>query len=146
MSEKEQFDKLCKYIKKNILRYGDDRKFPKYLVLRLKGLNKGQFIANKNQNVNASYGYDVILMTFMYSAHEINSYLDKNKDKINGERHLINFIMSVVEKNINDVDKRLKEREFASERLVGLDNAQITASKGNYKRKTEDRRYRRDIK
>ena len=50
MTKKEikEWDELYQYIKKDILQYDDNKKLPKWFVLRLKGLNQGKFCANNN--------------------------------------------------------------------------------------------------
>ena len=44
--EKEDWDELYQYIKKDIFEY-TDQALPKYMILRLKGLVEGKFMANK---------------------------------------------------------------------------------------------------
>ena len=146
MTEKEQFDILCKYVKESILKYDDTMKLSKYLILRLKGLRQGKFIANKKQEAQASYGYDVILKTFKYSAYDINDYIARNSDRIKDEQHLVNLIMMFVEKNINTVVEKLKQKQIEEEKMEVADNSQINASKGGYVKKTDDKKFRKDLR
>ena len=43
-SEIKEWNELCEYVKRDILGYDKDIKFPKFLILRLKGLKEGKFI------------------------------------------------------------------------------------------------------
>lgn len=145
MSENEQFSALCNYVKESILKYNNTMRIPRYLVLRLKGLHEGKFIANNKQEATALYGYDVILKTFKYSAYDIHDYISKNGDKINDERHKINLIMTFVERNINTVVEKLKQKESREERIQNIDNSQLNAPKSNYVKKTDDKKFRKDL-
>lgn len=146
MTEKEQFDVLCKYVKENILKYDDTMKLPKYLILRLRGLRQGKFIANKKQESEASYGYDIILKTFKYISYDIRNYLTKNGDRIKDEQHLINLIMTFVEKDINNVVEKLRQKQIEEEKMENIDNSQINASKGKYIKKTDNKKFRKDLR
>lgn len=53
--EKSSWNELCDYVKREILEYDENMKFPKYLALKLQGLKKGEHIANKNIRASASY-------------------------------------------------------------------------------------------
>ena len=74
----EDWLKLCHYVKTEILGYDNSMKFPKFLALRLQGLSRGQFIANKNQTRNANYDFQVILKTFKKLKIKISN-LTQNK-------------------------------------------------------------------
>ena len=100
-SKSEDWIKLCHYVKTEILGYDNRMKFPRYLALRLQGLSKGQFIANKNHYINANYDYRIIIETFKKSKFKI-SKLTQNKTFKN-EFSRINYIMAIVENELNDV-------------------------------------------
>lgn len=97
----EDWLKLCHYVKAEILGYDNSMKFPRYLALRLQGLSRGQFIANKNQNITANYDFKIILETFKKLKIKILK-LTRNKTYKN-EFSKINYIMAIVENEINDV-------------------------------------------
>jgi len=46
--------------KREIMGYTDE-KLPKYMVLRLKGLERGNFLANKKHTPMANYDFKIIL-------------------------------------------------------------------------------------
>lgn len=112
---------LCEYVKKEILEYPDDMKFPKYLALRLRGLTSGQFIANKKQTPQASYDYKTILITFKICKSKILQYFIGNQTKFKDERHKINTIMLFIENEINDVTIRLKNVKHSEDKIVNLE-------------------------
>ena len=99
---------LCKYIHKEILRYDDTMKFPRLLALRLRGLEKGTFIANKYHKPLARYDYKTILITAKLCKNNIINYIDKHTSTIKSEQHRINIIMKFLESEINDVFLRIQ--------------------------------------
>ena len=113
-SEKSEWKELCSYVKLNILEYGNDMKFPSFLVLRLKGIKEGKFSCNKNLQQEADYDYKTILYTFKICKNKIVKYLHDNQTKIQDEEHKINLIMKIVEQEINDVYIRFKRSKRIS--------------------------------
>ena len=103
--EKQDFDKLYQYVKK-ILGYSDDMALPKFMVLRLKGLTEGKFMANKKTTSKASYDYYTIYLTFIYCKDKIQKALQTKS--FTNEQNKFNYIMAIVENNINDVVIKLK--------------------------------------
>lgn len=122
LTEKEKNDwmNLCNYIKYEILEYDKTLKFPQQLALRLKGLSAGQFIINKKVQIQAEYSYETILLTFKICKSKIKNYLHDNSAKIKDENHKINIIMLFVEKEINDVALRIKEKEKFQNKISSL--------------------------
>jgi hypothetical protein len=112
--EKQQREKrnkewieLCEYVKLEVLQYSPYLKFPKMLALRLKGLMSGTFMANKKQKPEASYTIEQLFMTFkVYKNNIINGLAQAN---IKDEKHRINYMMVIIEANINDVVMRMKQ-------------------------------------
>lgn len=127
---------LCDYVHKNILEYDDKMKFPKTLALRLKGLAKGQFIANNKAKPMAEYSFKDILLTFKMNKLDI-LIATANKDKFKDEKHLINYIMVIIESKINDVVKTRirieKENDRAKDVVV-----QEAENKAEYIIKTKE--------
>ena len=76
--EKRDWNELCVFVKKEILKYGDDTKFPRFLALRLKGLANGQYIVNNNQKLQGKYTFYEIKITFMYCKQDILYGFSKN--------------------------------------------------------------------
>lgn len=109
--EKKEFNELYEYVKKDILQYPNDVALPKYLVMRLKGLRDGKFIVNKKIKSKADYPYSVIMLTFKFCKSNILKAIETKNFK--NEQMKINYIMVIIENNINDIVLRLKDKEKA---------------------------------
>jgi len=131
-----EWNDLCEYVKKEILEYPNDMKFPKYLALRLRGLESGQFIANKKQTPQANYDYKTILITFKICKSKILQYFIGNQTKFKDERHKINTIMLFVENEINDVTIRLKNVKHSEDKIEKMKMENQTNEGSEYKSKT----------
>lgn len=138
--EQEEWDKLYKYVKEDILQY-KDKKMPRQMILRLKGLLEGKFMANGKSKAKGKYTYEQILLTFKLNKIAILSAIKKNNFK--NEQHMINYIMVIVENNINDVVNRIA-RVKRSEKSVDNIKTQFEKSKddnvkldNNYTKKTK---------
>lgn len=111
--EKMAWDELYTYVKKNIMGYDDNQALSSAMVLRLKGLLTNKFMENNNIQSTANYSYETILNTFKYSSIDIQRALRTNNFK--DESHKFNYILKIVEKNINTVYVRMKNVEKAKE-------------------------------
>lgn len=141
--EKIEFDELYNYVKKQILKYDDSQSLPKSIVLRLKGLKKGKYMENLSQKDNANYSYKIILYTFQICKPQIDSAL--NSVEFKNENHKINYIIKIVESNINDVYFRLKKVEEQKNRTKNLDTEFLTNNNGcAYTKKTKETRKKFD--
>lgn len=135
---KEEWDELCNYIKDEILQYSKGMKFPKQLALRLQGLAKGVFIANKNIKPQAVYPYDTILYTAKLCKQKLLNYFSQNERKINGESHKIALIMVFIERDINDVCERLRRKEKSQSVLETLQLDNQTGEQAEYQKRSQD--------
>lgn len=129
---------LCDYVKKEILLYDDNMKFPSYLALKLQGLKKGKHIANNKIKDAASYDDYTLLCTFKLCKGKILDYISKNESRIVDEKHRINLIIKMVEPEINDVYSRLLsiKRDNDSLKSKTFDNQFNSGAK--YTKKTEE--------
>lgn len=118
--ETSSWDELCEYVKKEILEYDDNMKFPRYLALKLQGLKKGEHIANNYQKPIAHYDDYTLLYAFKLCKKKIVTYLHNNEKKINDEQHKINLIIKMVEPEINDVYLRLQRAEKTKLRVKNI--------------------------
>lgn len=118
IEDKELWSELCQYVKKDVLGYDENIKIPKFLILRLKGLSNGTFMANKKQEALANYSFKEILLTFKLCKSQISSAMMGNK--FENEQHKINYIMIIVENNINDTVFKLKKAKTQSEKVENL--------------------------
>lgn len=140
--EKQEFDKLYQYVKK-VLGYSDDMVLPKFAVMRLKGLKDGKFFANNKVKSKANYDYNVIYFTFVYCKDKIQKAL-QTKNFAN-EQNKFNYIMAIVENNINDVVIRLKNAKKVEEKIkkVEIEDCGIKVDKTS---KGQDMPQKSDIK
>lgn len=116
--EKIAWDELYTYVKKNIMGYDDDQALSNAMVLRLKGLLTNKFMENNNIQSTANYSYETILNTFKYSYLDIQKALRTNNFK--DESHKFNYILKIVEKNINTVYVRMKNAQKAKEEAKNM--------------------------
>lgn len=130
---------LYEYVKKDILGYSQDMKLPKRFVLRLQGLHRGVFMANKNIPPQAEYSYKTILLTFKVKKLDILIGLKNNSATFKDENHKFNYIMSIIESSINDIVVKMKNNEKAQ--AAGLEvEIQEDGNKATYKKKTEEKK------
>lgn len=139
----EKWEELYEYIKNNILKYPKEMKLPKFLIMRLRGLNKGVFISNKYIESMGEYSYELILLTFKICKPKIDNAL-YNRSKFKNEQHMVNTIMLIVEKNINDVFIRMKRIEKAEEKKDNIVIAQN--SNAEYVKKTKKNKLEEKLK
>lgn len=111
--EKVAWENLYYYVKSNIMGYDDNQALSSTMVLRLKGLLTNKFIENNNIESTANYSYETILNTFKFSSLDIQKALRSNSFK--DESHKFNYILKIVEKNINTVYMKMKNIEKAKE-------------------------------
>lgn len=115
MSEKDKQDweSLYMYVKTKIMGYDENQALSSTMVLRLKGLLTNKFIENNNIQDGANYSYEVVLNTFKYSTLDIQKAL--RTINFADEMHKFNYILKIVEKNINTVYMKMRNVEKAKE-------------------------------
>ena len=111
--EKLAWENLYNYVKSNIMGYDENQALSSMMVLRLKGLLTNKFIENNNIESTANYSYETILNAFKYSSLDIKKALRTNNFK--DEMHKFNYVLKIVEKNINNVYMKMKNAEKAKE-------------------------------
>ncbi len=111
--EKQDWESLYMYVKSKIMGYDENQSLSSTMVLRLKGLLTNKFIENNNIESTANYSYETILNAFKYSSLDIQKALRTNNFK--DEMHKFNYILKIVEKNINTVYMKMKNAEKAKE-------------------------------
>lgn len=111
--EKQEWDNLYQYVRKNIMGYDDNQSLSSAMVLRLKGLLTNKFMENNNIESTANYSYETILNTFKFCSPDIYKALRTNSFK--DEMHKFNYVLKIVEKSINDVYMRMRNIERAKE-------------------------------
>ena len=114
MSEKEKQDwENLYYHVKRVMGYDENQALSSTMVLRLKGLLTNKFIENGNIESTANYSYETILNTFKLSSMDIQKAL--RTVNFRDEQHKFNYILKIVEKNINTVYMKMKAVEKAKE-------------------------------
>lgn len=135
--EKKDWDELYEYVRSKIMCYDKTQSLSKQMVLRLKGLLSGKFIANNKIKDKADYSYKTILMTFKACKIKIDTAMAKKE--FNSEISKFNYICAIVENNLNDVYLRMKNIKRAEEDLKNIDFAAATNTrKAPYQRKTKE--------
>jgi hypothetical protein len=118
-AEEKVFRELCDYVKTEIMGYDENQSLSRSMILRLRGLKTGQYMANKNSPSMAHYPYKVILLTFKYvKQHELDSIL-KSKT-FNNDQHKFNYVLKIIDNNINTVYnkvKKLKEEQHRADNI-----------------------------
>ena len=131
--EKKQWDELYSYVKE-LMGYDCKTSLSRTEVLKLKGLTRGQFIANNNQQELAEYSFYEILVTFKICKFDIIRGFRSNSFKTNG--HKFNYMIKIVEGNLSTVRERLKQREQAEQKIESVEVNMIEGA--TYKRKTKE--------
>lgn len=134
--EKQDWESLYNYVKSNIMGYDENQALSSTMVLRLKGLLTNKFIENKNIEDGANYSYETILNTFKFCSPDIQRALRTNN--FNDEMHRFNFILKIVERNINDVYLRIKSVEKAKEEVKNITVDAIEHTGAEYQKKTTE--------
>jgi hypothetical protein len=108
-AEEKVFRDLCDYVKTEIMGYDENQSLSKNMILRLRGLKTGQYMANKHSPSMAHYPYKVVLLTFQYIKHHELDYILQSKT-FTDERHKFNYILKIVDSNINTVYNKVKKK------------------------------------
>ena len=116
--EKKQWDELYSYVKE-LMGYDCKTSLSRTEVLKLKGLTRGQFIANNNQQELAEYSFYEILVTFKICKFDIIRGFRSNSFKTNG--HKFNYMIKIVEGNLSTVRERLKQRQQAEQKIESIE-------------------------
>lgn len=110
--EKQDWESLYYYVKK-LMGYDENQALSNAMVLRLKGLLTNKFMENSNIESSANYSYETILNTFKFCSPDLQRALRTVSFK--DEQHKFNYLLKIVEKNINTVYMKMKNIERAKE-------------------------------
>lgn len=131
--ELQSWENLYYYVKDNLMGYDSNQALSSTMVLRLKGLLTNKFMENKKTKDTANYSYETILNTFKFCSPELQRALRNNNFR--DEQHKFNYILKIVEQNINNVYLRMKRAEKAKEELESVDTSQTTNYVNTFKKK-----------
>lgn len=133
--EEKTFRKLCDYVKKDIMGYDENQQLSKFMIMRLRGLKDGKFIANKSTPSMAHYPYDIILMTFMYvKQHGLDDII--RSKKFNSDQHKFNYILVIISNNINTVYNKVKRIKEEQNRADNIEVVELPNYTNQYEKKT----------
>lgn len=118
---------------KRLLGYDENQMLPRSVVLRLKGMLNGKLMANNTTSDNAHYSFQVLLMTLKYSTPAIQRAF--NNVRFVDESHKVNYIMRIVENNINTVYMRMRNASAQKEKAVEIASSEIGTKDVEYKPK-----------
>lgn len=130
----EDWTALYEYVRKNVMNYDDNQSLSRSMVLRLKGLLNNKFMANNNIKDTANYSYQTILNTFKFCMPNIQKTLRTNNWV--DENHKFNYILKIVESNLNTVYTRMKSAEKIKEKTETINTEAATHSGANYQPQT----------
>ena len=130
------YDELEEYVRCKIMDFVDEG-LTKQMVLRIKGLRYGQYMANNNAQKHSSYSFKTILLTFKACYPKIKSAISTKQFKNNMQK--FNYIMAIVENNIVDVSQRMRraEEERARSEAINHDIAQNSNVDAIYEHKNK---------
>ena len=133
--DKKDWENLYFYVK-NLLGYDENQALSSTMVLRLKGLLSNKFIENNNIESTANYSYETILNTFKFCSTDIQKALRTNNFK--DEMHRFNYILKIVESNINNVYLRMKNVQKTKEEAENTTIDTANHIGADYQRKTKE--------
>ena len=128
-----ELDELYQYVKK-LMGYDDSFVLPKQMVLKLKGLRNGKYIANNKTANTCEYSYKTILNTFKACSVQIRKALSGNK--FTDENHKFNYILVIVRNNLHEVAAREQRLQKANEKAQNMEVA-TPVNDDNYVRKAK---------
>lgn len=129
----DNWKKLCKYVEQDVLGYDENQKLSRSQCLRLRGLLNGKYIANNNIESTANYSYEIILLTFKFCMPDIKRSL--NAVNFRDETHKFNYILRIVEDNINTVYLKMKKLKKAKEESIKHDVSESVSYENTFKPK-----------
>lgn len=111
--DKKNWDLIYEYVRTSVMGYDKNQSLSTIMVLRLKGLLTNKFMENNNTPDTANYSYQVVLNTFKFCIPDIQKALKNNTFK--DEIHKFNYIIKIVESNLNTVYMRMRDAEKSKE-------------------------------
>ena len=135
--DKLYWDELYEYVRNNVMCYDKNQSLSRNMVLRLKGLANNKFMANNNTENTANYSYKTILNTFKFCMPDIQTGLRNGFFK--DENHKFNYILKIVESNLNNVYLKMKNAEKTEEEIDSHDITNAANYVNNFNPKESNR-------
>ena len=133
--DNKYWNELYEYVRRNVMHYDENQSLSKTMVLRLRGLLTNKFIANNNINSTANYSYQTVLNTFKFCIPEIQKGLASNSFK--DENHKFNYVLKIVESNLNTVYVKMKNAEKTKEEADSHDISDAAEYVNTFKSKND---------
>lgn len=123
LSERKDKDwlELCEWIEVNIFNYdiAKNQRLQKKACLILKGLRKGQNVANNKCQTYGDYPDNIILMTFKANKTQIlNAIRNKNFEN---ESNKMSYVCAIIREKLNDVYSRYLNAQKTQEKVDNID-------------------------
>lgn len=132
--DKIDWENLYEYVRRNVMGYDETQSLSRSMVLRLKGLLNNKFMANNNIADTSDYSYQTVLNTFKFCMPDIQRGLRSNSFK--DETHRFNYILKIVENNLNTVYMRMKNAEKSKQKTETMSMETATHTGAEYQQKT----------
>lgn len=129
----ENWNKLYDYVKRDVLGYDEKQGLSRPQVLRLKGLLNNKYMANNSIESTADYSFEIILLTFKFCMPDIRRVL--HTVNFRDESHKFNYILRIVEDNINTVYLKMKKLEKSKEEAAKQDVSEAVNYENRFKSK-----------
>lgn len=114
--------------------YDEQQQLSKFMIMRLRGLKDGKFIANKTTPSMAHYSYDVILATFIYiKQHGLDNIIQHKN--FTSEQHKFNYILVIVSNNINTIYNKIKKIREEQNRVDNISVLELPNYTNKYSNK-----------
>lgn len=133
--EIKDWNELYEYVK-ILLGYDKSQKLTTDMILRLKGLAEGTFMANKSLKQMADYPYKIIYLTFVFCKQKIMTAF---KTKIfKSDYSKFSYMMKIVENNLNEVYNRYQLAKQSAKQFKNTDTSILTNEGADYVKKTKE--------
>ena len=111
IKERDAWNELDMFIRKNVMGYDDVKGLTTNMVLRLKGLRWGQSTANLDVYKRSDYTFETILTAYKAYIYEIRRAMS-NKTFENDEQKFA-YALKIVENHVPEIYQRMKNMREA---------------------------------
>lgn len=123
----QDFLKVCAYIEKDLLGYENNQKLQRMAALKVKGMAKGQIVANNKCEKYGEYPFEVILLTL--KANKITIINALKKKNIESESGAVGYISAIIRDKLNDMYTRYIRAKKSEEKIESI-NTEVIEYKG----------------
>lgn len=127
----QDFLEVCAYIEKELLGYENNQKLQRMAALKVKGMAKGQVVANNKCEKYGEYPFEVILLTLKANKNIIINALKKKN--IESESGSVGYIAAIIRDKLNDMYTRYINAKKIQEKVDNVNTDIITYQGAEYK-------------